>query len=116
MPLVVEYLGRPEVAASGYLLDGFPRSADQAEVLLDAKLQSLLVNPATPPICTAANLHRRLIWLAGKARVLTSGLRVSGVAAGGAGRAHHRALRGAPVPPLHPPSPFLVPLLVCMCG
>ena len=70
MPLVVEYLGRPEVAASGYLLDGFPRSADQAEVLLDAKLQSLLVNPAPPPICTAANLHRRLIWLAGKARVL----------------------------------------------
>ena len=53
MPLVVEYLGRPEVAASGYLLDGFPRSADQAEVLLDAKLQSLLVNPRP------SSLHRR---------------------------------------------------------
>ena len=64
MPLVVEYLGRPEVAASGYLLDGFPRSADQAEVLLDAKLQSLLVNPAPRPICTA------IISFAGKARVL----------------------------------------------
>ena len=54
MPLVVEYLGRPEVAASGYLLDGFPRSADQAEVLLDAKLQSLLVSLGPPSILLAS--------------------------------------------------------------